>query len=331
MSGEPPTLKDRIGSFLMVHRIRSLVQHVSFFILIYGGRFGIRLGPGIPCFACPFVAGCGGQCYLMGLQGFIGFGMSYASLGGPLFFRALLYAALVTGLIALLGKIWCGWICPFGLLLDWLTGLRKALGVRERRFSPQVHKAISPIKYILLVFLIAVPPLVTAGILSDNFYLPFCSICPGKSLLPLFAGETRYLAINYTNRVTTTLTVLLLVFTGITLVGSFFKERSFCYFCPLLAMMNLIKPITMLRLVKEPSACIGCATCRRSCPMNIEEVYLEREKKDVQTGHCIDCFQCAESCPSKDALSVRFLGKKLFGSRRSYAARRRLLRRRVGG
>ena len=311
---------------IMIHRLRLLVQHVSMVIMLYGGRFGIRLGPGIPCFACPYVVGCGGQCYLMGLQGYYGFGLSFASLGGPLFFRALMWMAVFIGLTALLGKLWCGWICPFGLILDWLTGIRKALGVRERKFSPRLQKTLSPIKYILLAYAVALPPLVTANILSDGFFLPFCNICPGKSILPLFAGNASYFALNFTNTVTLVFSILLLVITGVTLAGSFFKERFFCYFCPLLALMNLIKPITMLRLTKQPLACTGCASCRRSCPMNIDTVYLEKEKTDVQTGHCIDCFQCTETCSARDALSVKFLGKRLFAARRRYAAKRSIQR-----
>lgn len=56
-------------------RARYLVQHLSFVVLMYGGRFGVNLGPALPCFACPYVAGCGGYCYLMGLQTYIGFGL----------------------------------------------------------------------------------------------------------------------------------------------------------------------------------------------------------------------------------------------------------------
>lgn len=83
---------------------RWLAQHLSFVILMYGGRFGISLGPAVPCFACPYVAGCGGYCYLMGLQGYIGFGMGLASLSGPHLLTALGWLAVFVLLVALLGK-----------------------------------------------------------------------------------------------------------------------------------------------------------------------------------------------------------------------------------
>jgi polyferredoxin len=260
----------------------------------------------------------------MGLQGYIGFGMSFAVLGGAFFFKALLWMAVFVLLTAFLGKVWCGWICPFGLVQDWISALRRKLGVRKRSITPAVQKTLSPVKYIFLIVMAAVPPLVTARILRFDFSLPFCNICPGKAILPLFTGNTRYLSLNTENSVTIVLSALLLVFTGITLAGSFFRERFFCVFCPMLALINILKPLTMLRLVKEPRFCSGCANCRRSCGMDIEKVYLERRKNDVQTGLCVDCFRCAESCPQDRALSVRCLGKKLFVSRRAYAAKRSL-------
>ena len=296
------------------------IQHISFLVMMYGGRVGIHLGPAVPCFACPFVPGCGGFCYLMGLQGYIGFGMSAAAVSGAALFTAFGWFAVFVALIIVLGKTWCGWICPFGLLSDWITALRRKLGIRERLISPVAKKRLASIKYILLAFLIIIPPLATLGLLHEDFYLPFCNICPGKSLLPIFAGETKYLAIDFDNIVKTVFSIALLIITGGMLVGMFFKDRFFCIFCPLLAMMHLLKPLTLLRLVKEPSACIGCGNCRRACPMDIEEVYRERVSRDVQTEECIDCGSCTEACPSDSALGIHLSVVKLFVSSKKYAA-----------
>jgi polyferredoxin len=301
-------------------KIRSFVQHIAFIVMIYGGRFGIHLGPALPCFACPFVPGCGGYCYLMGLQGYIGFGMGIAAATGTGLVRAFSWFAVFVISVALLGKLWCGWICPFGLIMDWLSILRRKLGIREREITPSAMRRLAPIKYGLLVYLAVVPPLATLGYLHEDFYLPFCGICPGKSLLPLFAGETKYLALNCDNGVILGFSTALLLITGVMLVGMFFKERFFCIFCPLLALIHLLKPLTSMRLLKTPEACIGCGNCRRACPMDIEEVWRERVSKDVQTGNCLDCASCAEACPSNGALVLRFFKYKLFSSSRKYAA-----------
>jgi polyferredoxin len=298
--------------------LRLAAQHASFFVLMYGGRFGVRLGSALPCFSCPFVPGCGGFCYLMGLQGYIGFGMGAAMASGAGLLIALGWLAVFVLSVAALGKLWCGWICPFGLIHDWFTALRKRLGIRERSVSPVAMRRLGAVKYVLLALIAVIPLLTAARILHEDFYTPFCSVCPGKSILPLFAGETRYLALNFDNAVTLGFSVALLSVTGITLVGMFFKERFFCLFCPMLALIHILKPITALRLVKRPDACVGCGNCRRACPMDIEAVYKERKSSDVQGDACIDCARCTESCPSDNALELVFSRLRLFVSSRLY-------------
>lgn len=257
----------------------------------------------------------------MGLQGFIGFGMTAAAIGGIHMWVALAWLGLFVVLVALLGKLWCGWICPFGLVQDWLTKLRVKLGIRERQFSPKIKKIMSPIKYILLVYLVAIPPLVTMGLLHGDLRLPFCNICPAKLLMPLFAADPDNLTLNLNNEVALALSSLLLIITGLMLVGMFFKERFFCIFCPMLALIHLLKPLTALRLVKKPTACIGCGNCRRACPMDIEKVYRERESSDVQSDECLNCTACGEACPSDGAISLKWGKIKLFSSSKAYVAK----------
>jgi polyferredoxin len=242
----------------------------------------------------------------MGLQGYIGFGMSLVVLKSPHLWTALGWLVVFVVLTALLGKAWCGWVCPFGLIQDWLTALRNKLGIRERQLSPKAKSRLAPVKYALLVYLAVLPPLVTIGLLPEDFTLPFCNICPGKSLLPLFAGELAYLGLDMNNFVTFGFSLTLLIVTGLMLVGMFFKERFFCIFCPMLALIHLLKPLTVLRLVKEPKSCTGCGNCRRECPMDIDEVYRERISADVQTGECLSCGGCVEACPTDSTLKLKF-------------------------
>ncbi|MCL2789106.1 MAG: 4Fe-4S binding protein [Desulfobulbus sp.] len=301
--------------------LRFLVQHLGFIVLMYGGRFGVNLGPALPCFACPYVVGCGGHCYLMGLQGYIGFGLSWTALSGFDGWRVLIWFLIFAGSVVLLGKAWCGWLCPFGLVHDWLSALRRRLGWREALIAASTMVRLGWIKYGLLAYLILVPPLVTVGWLHPDFKLPFCNICPAKPLLPLLAGQPQYLSLDCTNAVTLGFTALSLLIAGGMLVGMFLKDRFFCLFCPLLALIRLLKPLTALRLVKTPQLCHGCGTCRRVCPMDIEEVYQEQEQTDVQAGTCLNCGRCLESCPVDGALHFNWFGRRLFSSSRRLALR----------
>ncbi|MDR0355386.1 MAG: 4Fe-4S binding protein, partial [Deltaproteobacteria bacterium] len=120
---------------MSLKNIRLAVQHLSFVFLMYGGRAGLHIGPAVPCFSCPYVYGCGGNCYLMGLQGYIGFGLTWTQLWGHQGLRALFWLFVFVVLASALGKLWCGWVCPFGLLSDWLTFLRKKLGLASWRLA----------------------------------------------------------------------------------------------------------------------------------------------------------------------------------------------------
>ncbi len=306
----------------MVLKIRLIVQHVMFVALTYGGRVGIDLGYALPCFSCPYVRGNGGGCYLMCLQGnWRGLQMSMANWTTSLGMDALGYLGLFFLLTMLLNKSWCGWICPFGTLQDWLTCLRKRMGVSESKYKWATRDRLKPIKWILLAYLVIVPLLIAHAGLHPDFNLPFCQICPAKPLMPLFAGEVRHLAIDLTNAVTLTFTVLSVAIAGGMLVGMFFKERFFCIFCPMLPLIHLVRKISPLRYEKRVEGCVGCGNCQRVCPVDIRDVYEKKSGKDALSEDCMLCLSCAESCPEDGVLSVKLFRWTLFSSSSKYVAR----------
>lgn len=112
---------------------------------------------------------------------------------------------------------------------------------------------------------------------------------------PLFAGDTSYLALNFNNFFGLSLTLMFV--SGGMLVGMFSKERFFCLFYPMLALIHVLKPLTILRLVKEPGACVGCGNCRRACPMDVSEVHLEKISPDGQTQNASTAPAASKPAP----------------------------------
>lgn len=275
------------------------------------------MGHFLPCFACPYVGTCAGNCYLMALQGSqwgvqIPFAeiVSVWTLGIAGMFVGFLLLAII------FSKLWCGWICPFGTLQDWISSIRKKLGIRESRFSWSTRDNLKSVKYIILAILIIVPVFIANGGLHPDFKLPFCQICPAKLLMPLFSGTPKYFAIDTTNPITTVMTAASIVVTAGVLIGMIFKERFFCLFCPLLALISIFQRIGLLRLKKRPDACTGCRNCHGVCPVDIRQVHLQKE--NVFTQDCILCLKCVEACPQDGTLSLRLLNKDIFSSSKKY-------------
>jgi polyferredoxin len=308
--------------FKPIKLIRLFVRHLSFVVLTYGGQFGLNLGNSLPCLSCPYIPTCGGVCYLRFLQNPFG-GLA---LPWPLIFTwrgLMVFAAFVLflALVAVFGQSWCGWFCPFGLFQDWLTGIRQKLKIREAVFSARAALWLKTIKYALLAYLLLSPVLIAKGIFHPDLSPPFCSICPVKIVMPLFAGDATWLSLDFTNNFLLVMSVLLILITGLTLVGAFFKERFFCLICPMSALIGFFKFLSIFRLVKEPMACQGCGTCGLVCPLEIDSSRLIREKRQKETAQtpglpaekagafkaqeCQGCFICAESCASDGSFSIK--------------------------
>jgi len=251
-----------------------------------------------------------------------GFQISFAEAISVWGLRALGMFAGFFLLTIIFSKAWCGWICPFGTLQDWITFLRKKLGIRESQFSWTLRDRLKPIKYILLIFLIVIPILIGNAGLHSDFGLPFCQICPAKKLMPIFAGNFRYFAVDISNPITAFMSIVSLILTAFFFVGMFFKDRFFCLFCPLLALISLFEKFGFLGLEKKVDACTGCGNCQRVCPLNIREVHLEKKKKNVLTQDCILCLRCVESCPQAKVLSLKFFKNTIFSSSKDYISKR---------
>jgi polyferredoxin len=312
--------------------IRLIVQHISFVILTYGTFFKVNIGSFIPCFSCPFVYSCSGYCYLLIFQRSVGIillpftGLYGGDTPGAEVLRNLTLFLIGLGIFSLLvivlGKTWCGWICPFGLFQDWITKIRKFLRIRESEIILQNKHRLSAIKYILLVYTTVCPLMVSIGVLPVDFILAFCNICPAKPIMPLFIGDVQYMALDFSTTAALVFSILLLLITAGMLIGMFFKDRFFCLFCPMLAFVNLYRALFLLRIVKEPKACHGCGNCRRTCSMDNETIYRERVKSNVYDADCMGCFKCAEGCAADRSLIVKLGPCKIFSSSRRYAAGR---------
>ncbi len=292
-------------------RFRFWLQIGFFALFVYGGYLAINLGNSLPTFSCGFNHdGRGGVCFLMPMQHLLATRWSslfgYAGLG-------VLTAFLTFALwFIVLNKGWCGYACPLGTIQDWISSLRTRLGIRSGRYTKPQFRSLSSIKYVLLALTLLIPLGIGGGYLPHSIGTPFCDICPGRMILPLFTGDTSQLTIDFSSKTAMIMTALGMLITGLFFTGAFIKKRFFCFFCPMSALHYLFSKPALLNLRKDGDKCTRCGDCYRVCDMQIREIADDVDNPRIMKDDCILCFKCVAACPEEGALKVTFVGLPVF-------------------
>lgn len=305
-------LRDAVNK-VDLKRFRFWFQLAAFVLFVYGGYLAINLGNSLPMFSCGYIReGRAGVCYLLPLQ------HQLARPWGQLFGYAGVAVLTGFGIFALwfivLNKGWCGFVCPLGTLQDWLTSLRQKLGIRQSGYSHEQFNKLTWIKYVLLALLLLIPLGIGGGLWSHEVGAPFCQICPGRMVLPLFVGDFSQWTIDFSSPGKIVLTALGMGITGLFIVGAFVKKRFFCFFCPMSALHYLLSKPALLRLRKDGSKCTRCGDCYTACDMEIREIADDVTRKEIMTDDCTLCLKCVAACPEKGALKVDFANITFFES-----------------
>lgn len=308
-------MKSRLKRFIdngNLHRVRFWIQLITFVFFIYGGYLALDFGSSLPVFACPYNEGTAGACYFLPLQHQLG--MPAQVLAG--FAGLSVLIGLITFVLwfIVLNKGWCGFVCPFGTLQDWITALRKRMGIRYSTYPQEHFKKISKIKFIFLTIVILFPLLMGIGVLGREWMGAFCQMCPARIITPMFSGDFSQWSIDFSTKTAMVLTTLGVVFTGLFFIGSFVKKRFFCFFCPMSALHYIFSKSALLRLHKDGSKCTTCGDCYNVCDMQIKEIADDVKSKNILMDDCTLCMKCVAACPEEGALSVDIVNRKFFTS-----------------
>lgn len=298
---------------MTVTKLRWTVLTISFFILLMGGWVGINLGGFLPTYSCPYVGGSrGGVCFLFRFQYLLSNASMEAFIGLG---KHILYFSL---LVILVGRAWCGWICPVGFVQDLIDLVRRKLHVGYIRFPERLRNRLGCVKWILLFVAVLLPlwvayPLFAPAVAID-LRQPYCQLCPGRYILPLLIGDINDVAVNFKSATTIVMSLLGLIFSVTLIVGAFLKRRFWCSYCPMGLLLSWYRKLGFLKLKKDCGKCTMCGACYNACPVDIEQIFREREKEDVTFADCTLCLKCIEYCPEDNALRATFLGKTIYRS-----------------
>lgn len=219
---------------------------------------------------------------------------------------------LILALIA--GRWWCGWVCPLGTMQDALTWLRQRFAIAPTDCPQQLRHFLLNLRNLLLWITIAISALIAFPILggtgvNDSLFLVYCQICPARLIYPPLGGINPCWY-DTTNGITIFLTLLGWIFFAMFFI-SFIITRFWCRICAVGALLSYFNRGALLTLEKQHWKCTFCGSCRRCCPVDVERVYREKERRVVTDSECLLCLTCVEVCPEHDCIQVKIAGKTL--------------------
>lgn len=223
--------------------------------------------------------------------------------------RAFIHAmALSFGLLLLsllLGRFFCGWVCPLGALIDFSD---RFLFRAERRPESPLPKAGRRFKYFLLTALLAAA---LAGVDLAHFLSPmsitprFFTVVVFPPLLFLanfFMDAARPLVERAGMDSLAQLSFKQFLFSGgfgvfsltaLILMAGIWRRRFFCRtLCPSGALFSLFSRTGLFKRKVEAGQCNDCGRCRSSCRMRA----IADDPRKTLLSECILCGECADAC-----------------------------------
>lgn len=237
------------------------------------------------------------------------------------FIMTIIPALILLGLTIVMGRFFCGWICPLGTIID---GSDKLIKRKRKKLKQRDSLRFRSWKFAILVVLII------SSIFSAQFIWLFDPIAlltrtTTAALYPIFSysmEEISGILMNiefmeepifdfYTTLQSSSILPLeprifqngllyLIIFVGILSLGVL-SERFWCRnLCPLGALLGVFSKFRIFKRTIDDS-CTKCGICQRDCKMNaIEDDYTEDSPIE-----CIDCMNCVVSCP-QNSIHYRF-------------------------
>lgn len=252
---------------------------------LYKGPWKRFCNPGLNCYSCPAASLA---CPIGALQ----------AVGGSSEFQFSFYiVGFLLAIDVLLGRVICGFACPFGLFQELLHKIRFP--------KLRLWKGFLYIKYFILVVFVILLPVVATNYMGMG-KPAFCQyICPAGTLeggIPLLSTHPE---LRQTIGSLFTLKISILI---LTILGSLSIYRFFCKtLCPLGAIYGLMNKISIYHLTVNKNQCIECGKCSKVCRMDVDPV------KNPNSAECIRCGDCSAACPTH-AIRLGFKKSKKEGN-----------------
>jgi len=233
----------------------------------------------------------------------------FTSISEKVLLPGLGFSFVMLGLTLLLGRFFCGWICPLGATMDFMAILRKS----KDNFTLKLSQKLKPIKFFILGAIACLslvglqlawvldPMVIMARFISLNFIPTITLLCDKflvsvilklnrpEMLLDLYRGlKESFLGvkISYFSHAW-----LVFVFFMFVVLTAWIARRFWCRFIgPLGALYAATAKFSLLE--RQVTDCVFCGKCKSKCRMAAINEDLSYDKKE-----CILCMDCVYECP----------------------------------
>lgn len=188
------------------------------------------------------------------------------------------------------GKSFCSWICPVGLISEYVGDAGEKTFNKKIRMPVWMDYPLRSFKYLLLGYLLYVIIWVmkTPGVWAflDTPY----NLMSDIKMYYFFAELSK---------------TGLIVIGALMILSVFFRNFWCRYLCPYGAFLGWASVLSLNKIRRNDSTCIDCSLCTKACPSFIKVDQV----KTVYSDECTTCLQCVDACPVKDTLKI-YAGKK---------------------
>jgi NosR/NirI family transcriptional regulator, nitrous oxide reductase regulator len=183
----------------------------------------------------------------------------------PIIFILLCYTALT---LILWGRgLFCGWLCPFGVMQEFLATLAEKLKIKQWHINPIRHQQLLKIKYVVLISLLATAPY------SLTAAEKMAEIEPFKTAVTLvFIREWPFV-----------------IYAVLILGLGLFINKFYCrYLCPLGAALAIMGKFHRFKWLARRRECGSpCQLCKHRCGVD-----AIKKSGEIDYDECIQCLEC---------------------------------------